>query len=70
MTLTENVRFYEYKIIDNSSNVSHEVTVRKDEKGKVINGTYKERQGKVWYELEAMPKKRYAFVRRIIFRSL
>ena len=64
MTLTENVRFYEYEIIDDSSNVSHEVTVRKDEKGRVINGTYKERQGKVWCKLEAMPKKHYAVVRR------
>ena len=64
MTLTENVRFYEYEIIDDSSNVSHDVTVRKDEKGRVINGTYKERQGKVWCELEAMPKKHYAVVRR------
>ena len=64
MALTENIRFYEYEIIDNSPNVSHEVTVRKDEKGRVINGTYKEHQGKIWCEVEAIPKKLYEVVRR------
>ena len=64
MALTENVRFYEYEIIDNSPNLSHEVTVRKEEQGRVINGTYKERHGKIWCEVEAMPEKLYAVFRR------
>ena len=56
MVLTENVRFYEHEIIDDRPNVSHEVSAKKDKKGKVINGTYKECHEKVWCELEAMPK--------------
>ena len=35
MALTENVRFYEYEIIDNSTKVSRGVTIRKNEKGRV-----------------------------------
>ena len=43
-----NVGFYEYEKIDISPNVSHEITISKNEKGRVvINGTYKELQGKV-----------------------
>ena len=71
MVLTENVRFYEHEIIDDRPNVSHEVSAKKDKKGKVINGTYKECHGKVWCELEAMPKTLCSCSKKsIIFRSL
>lgn len=35
MALTENFRFYEYEIIDNSPKVSRELTIRKNEKERV-----------------------------------
>ena len=64
IALTQNVGFYEYEQIDISPNVSHEITIRKNEKGRVvINGTYKKFQGKVWCQLEGTPKKLYAVLR-------
>ena len=46
MTKSENVRFYELSYgKDNSIQVSHAVTVEKNDRGQVISGTYKERNG-------------------------
>ena len=46
MTKSENVRFYEPSYgKDNSIQVSHVVTVEKNDRGQVISGTYKERNG-------------------------
>ena len=54
MTKSENVRFYELSYgKDDSIQLSHVVTVEKSDRGQVICGTYKKRNGSNWEVWEA-----------------
>ena len=54
MTKSENVRFYELSYgKDDSIQLSRVVTVEKSDRGQVICGTYKERNGSNWEVWEA-----------------
>jgi len=64
MTMTANIRFYEFEYKDGYLNISHEITPQKDADGKVLSGTYKERKSSNWEVMDADLDKTYAVIRR------